>query len=153
MSTTTKAPTATTTYTIDGQTYLLTINVHNRTGLRTARDYKRKDTVDVDASILDHLVPAQPCYEDFTELGFTHTGTAYTERGKYPAIDRAWDKHNRALLKVQKAVAIEGLKALGWEYPEGLKYRRTAGCSCGCSPAWVLITNTHRYVWMSLKAV
>jgi hypothetical protein len=78
-----------------------------------------------------------PCYEDFPYLTFTKydgtvltEGTAYTSKGEYPDVDRAWSKHNRAQVRGWKTV-IERIEG------ERFRFSRHAGCSCPCSPGFV----------------
>lgn len=65
--------------------------------------------------------------------------TIYTRRGVFPTVDRAWDEFNRQVVAAQRAVLDDGLRALGHRPEEmGIQFSRTAGCSCPCSPGFVL---------------
>lgn len=64
----------------------------------------------------------------------------HTKRGAFPAVDKAWDKHNREIVRRKSIVFREGLKAVLKEKHNDVKFRfsRTAGCSCGCSPGFIV---------------
>ena len=63
--------------------------------------------------------------------------TIYTERGKYPEVDRAFDRMNRRIIAEKRAVLEAALRRLvgGLEALE-LQFSRQAGCGCGCSPGF-----------------
>lgn len=60
---------------------------------------------------------------------------AYSIKGEDPENDAAWRKYNREELRLMRAIVDPVVKA---EFPElgKLSFSRTAGCSCGCSPAF-----------------
>lgn len=62
----------------------------------------------------------------------------YTARGEDEASDKAWDKYNRAEIKIMRRKALAWLAANGYE---GVKvnFSRHAGCSgCPCSPGFIV---------------
>lgn len=65
--------------------------------------------------------------------------TIYTQRGKFPKLDKAWDAYNRGVVAEQRKVLIAAIEALGVNPATLLlKFSRKAGCSCGCSPGFVV---------------
>ena len=60
---------------------------------------------------------------------------AYSIKGEDPENDAAWRKYNREELRLMRAIVDPVVKA---EFPKlgKLSFSRTAGCSCGCSPAF-----------------
>jgi hypothetical protein len=60
-----------------------------------------------------------------------------SSRGDGSAEDAAWKKYNRAELKVLRAKAEALLEKEGITYGK-MYWSRTAGCSCGCSPAFII---------------
>lgn len=60
---------------------------------------------------------------------------AYSPKGDNAELDAAWRKYNREELRLMRAIVDPVVKA---EFPElgKLSFSRTAGCSCGCSPAF-----------------
>ena len=63
---------------------------------------------------------------------------AYTMRGDDPANDALWRKYNREVVKLMKAVALPVIHEILDDENPTLTFSRTAGCSCGCSPAFKL---------------
>lgn len=61
----------------------------------------------------------------------------HTKRGEYPALDKAWDRHNRSIIEAQRRVLEAGFGALA----DDAKFSRRAGCGCGCSPGFILATD------------
>lgn len=60
---------------------------------------------------------------------------AFSTKGVDPENDAAWRKYNREELRLMRAIVDPVVKA---EFPGlgKLSFSRTAGCSCGCSPAF-----------------
>lgn len=60
----------------------------------------------------------------------------YTERGDDPDADRAFDRGNREQAKIWR----ETLSAVAavWDTEVDAKFSRDAGCSCGCSPGFIV---------------
>ena len=60
---------------------------------------------------------------------------AYSLKGDNAELDAAWRKYNREELRLMRAIVDPVVEA---EFPElgKLSFSRTAGCSCGCSPAF-----------------
>lgn len=61
----------------------------------------------------------------------------YTKRGDFPALDKAWDAHNKHLIRLQRAVLTDYFAIAADTQPE-MRFSRKAGCSCGCSPGWLV---------------
>lgn len=66
----------------------------------------------------------------------------YSIKGEDPELDRRWRAYNRAEIKAMREVAgpiLAQIKELGLTtFGDGeLAFSRTAGCTCGCSPAFV----------------
>lgn len=67
--------------------------------------------------------------------------TPYTQRGAYPALDRAWDAFNSHLIAAKTAALRAAGTALADDVDAMMataKFSRKAGCSCGCSPGFVV---------------
>lgn len=81
---------------------------------------------------VDSLIPALNAVEpDFT---------AYTDENSSPeeiAAEKAWMSWRRRALKATKAQVVELLAALGEDTAEAT-FSSTAGCSCGCSPGFII---------------
>lgn len=67
----------------------------------------------------------------------------YVHRGDDPVTDKLYDRMNRETVKVTKAEnVIPALQAINSYFVDDLSapklfFSKTAGCSCGCSPAYV----------------
>lgn len=95
------------------------------------RESQRKARVSVDGE--DEV--------DFTEAYALQKANGYQNRGVNPEEDKLFAKLNRQVVANKKAV-IEAAKAESAYLAEmldgrKLAFSRTAGCSCGCSPAFV----------------
>lgn len=71
------------------------------------------------------------------EAGVKRDSLQFTRRGDNPAMDEAWDKWNRATVRLMKKEALRTLAEVG--HPEAkVSFSRKAGCGCGCSPGFVV---------------
>lgn len=70
-----------------------------------------------------------------------------TRRGENPEVDAACDAYNRATIKAERALLNEVLDYLEANADEfgiqgidhkGIRFNAKAGCSCGCSPGFIL---------------
>lgn len=73
----------------------------------------------------------------------------YSTKGEDPENDRAWRRYNRAELQLDREIAgklyaLSGGTFDGW-------FSRTAGCSCQCSPGFVLRNDKGRTFWVDVK--
>lgn len=59
---------------------------------------------------------------------------AWTQRGEYPEVDKAWDRYNRALVKGWGNVMREVADLTG---VDTFRYSRYAGCTCPCSSGFI----------------
>lgn len=59
------------------------------------------------------------------------------ERGVDPENDKAYDKHNRAVVRIQKAHLVAAMELGLLPSTEELRFSRKAGCSCPCSPGFI----------------
>lgn len=48
------------------------------------------------------------------------------------------ERHGRGRIAFDRKLLAAGLEAVGGYLPPGTRYRRTLGCSCGCSPGFAL---------------
>lgn len=62
----------------------------------------------------------------------------YGPKGEDEQVDKAWKAYNRAELKVMRRYAQEALELLKADPEVKLAYSRYAGCSCPCSPGFLL---------------
>jgi hypothetical protein len=60
----------------------------------------------------------------------------YTQKGEDKAMDALWRKFNRAEAELRKEIALGWLVSHGFNDVK-VRFQRTAGCACGCSPAVV----------------
>jgi len=63
-------------------------------------------------------------------------------RGQRPEVDKMFDALNRQVVRNQKKVALEAIAAIEplaeLVGKQKMTFSRKAGCSCGCSPAFIL---------------
>lgn len=73
----------------------------------------------------------------------------YTVRGADPEVDRAWDRGNREYV----LIGTELIKAVGavWDADLKPKFSRKGGCSCGCSPAWIIDDDHGHDIWLTAR--
>lgn len=67
--------------------------------------------------------------------------SVYTKRGEHPALDKAWDALNGWIVEQKEQALYAAMSQLVEpveELIEGSKFSRKAGCSCGCSPGFVV---------------
>lgn len=62
------------------------------------------------------------------------------ERGVDPENDKAYDRYNRSLVRIQKAHLIAAMEAglIPGDERMTARFSRKAGCSCSCSPGFIL---------------
>lgn len=59
------------------------------------------------------------------------------ERGVDPENDKAYDKYNKAVIRIQKAHLVAAMEQGLIPETEELRFSRKAGCSCPCSPGFI----------------
>jgi hypothetical protein len=67
--------------------------------------------------------------------------SVFTQRGQFPALDKAWDAFNGWIVEQKRQalyLVMEELVDDAEELLEGATFSRKAGCSCGCSPGFVV---------------
>jgi hypothetical protein len=85
-------------------------------------------------SLPEGMLPSDSALDALaSKLGAT---SKYTRRGEFPELDKAWDAHNRAIIKAERDVLMPLLK--GTQFEGKASFSRKAGCSCGCSPGFIL---------------
>jgi hypothetical protein len=63
----------------------------------------------------------------------------YTKRGDYPLLDKAWDAHNKMIVAAKRSALEVVLNAIKADTDKlKIKFSRKAGCSCGCSPGFII---------------
>lgn len=75
----------------------------------------------------------------------------YTVRGDFPDVDLAFDRSNRYQSRVWREVA-EATFAV-WDAPFAGSFSRSAGCTCTCSPGFVLRDSRGLDVWLMARVV
>lgn len=60
------------------------------------------------------------------------------ERGVDPENDKAYDKFNRAVVRIQKAHLVAAMEQGLIPNVEGIRFSKKAGCSCTCSPGFII---------------
>jgi len=68
-------------------------------------------------------------------VGLADRAPAPSRKGDDEALDAEWRRYNRAELKTLRAIADKAAEGLGVRVD---RFSRKAGCSCGCSPGFVL---------------
>lgn len=104
---------------------------------------------------------ADPEWEDFPHLHtqlnegreykFEPGYVLHTQRGDFPEIDKAWDRANRAYVdasthhveRVLRTLFFQGDLSGGNNVLGKVRFSKNAGCSCGCSPGWVMDETTY----------
>lgn len=78
--------------------------------------------------------------------------SVYTRRGEFPEVDRAFDKMNRMIIRVQRQILDAALKTLGVVVTKA-EFSQKAGCRCGCSPGFILrgLTPGNWYISVNRK--
>ena len=77
----------------------------------------------------------KPIEDQAVELGLDNI---HTSKGDHPAMDKAWNKFNRVIVKNQRQVLAAALAAFELEASK-ISFSRYAGCgSCPCSPGFIL---------------
>jgi hypothetical protein len=103
-----------------------------------------------------------PILEDFSHIAelvnrdrvqgmrFAPSDTLYTERGDFPEVDEAWDRHNKATIDAWRYHAVRvtnklmALEIISRPADFKLNFSKHAGCTmCPCSPG--LVVNGHVY--------
>lgn len=67
----------------------------------------------------------------------------YTTIGEFPAVDKAFRDYNKLVVKSQREVLGAGLREVFGAFVDSpelkeIKFSRTAGCRCGCSPGFII---------------
>lgn len=75
-----------------------------------------------------------PVEDEAKRLGLDNI---HTRRGEFPSLDQAWNKYNRQVVAAQRLVLETALDHIVKE-PGRMSFSRKAGCSCGCSPGFIL---------------
>lgn len=74
----------------------------------------------------------------------------YTVRGEDVANDKAWDSFNRNWTKVSKAIAFKALADMNVHFAKA-SFSRRAGCSCPCSPGWIIGETNNMDLWVTIQ--
>ncbi len=69
--------------------------------------------------------------------------SVYTKKGEWPPLDKAFNKMNREIVEAKRKLLDKALKALDISIEKKPSFSRKAGCSCGCSPGFILDTYRH----------
>lgn len=111
-------------FTAMGRTFIVTLRAADRPASRARMSVF--DNPDTDSQ-------EEAIHTRAKELGAPH---GWTKRGDFPEIDKMWDVMNRAIVDHKRTIANEAAEALGIE--PSMSFSRKAGCSCGCSPGFIL---------------
>lgn len=91
---------------------------------------------------------------DVEEVFPNMTQPEITQKGENLENDKAWRKYNKAEVAIQKRIidvaVADGL--LDQTIAQGLKFSRTAGCSCGCSAGWISRDYGRRSIWLTARS-
>lgn len=63
--------------------------------------------------------------------------SVYTRRGEWPALDKAFDVMNREIVAAKREVLDAVLEKMDLGV-EKIQFSKKAGCSCGCSPGFII---------------
>lgn len=138
---------------LGGRAYVATLGIDRDTKSRTstARAY-------VHATPGDDI-NSQLVLEPFAKM--VGSDTIYTQRDKFPALDKAWDALNQFIVDEKSKVLRAAIAVMTSSSEEeaaalkGFKFSRKAGCACGCSPGFVmpgLPNRSHLFVDADTKA-
>lgn len=75
-------------------------------------------------------------------------------RGEDPVVDMLWDAWNAHWLAHARAALVKAFDKLGIDPGEVIfkaTYDRKAGCSCGCSPGFVLKNDLGADFWVTME--
>ena len=89
--------------------------------------------------------------EDITGSGIT-CQPEYSHKGEDKALDKEWRKYNKFELLIQKKIINQAVKdgLMDKSLAEELKWSRTAGCRCGCSPGWMSRDYKRQTIWLKV---
>lgn len=79
-------------------------------------------------------VSDQILHDEAARLGLT---TVYTAKGEYPTLDKAWKQYNKMEVVSMRGLLDAACTAMGLKI-ESVKFSRYAGCSCPCSPGFIV---------------
>lgn len=79
-------------------------------------------------------------------------GPEYSPKGENPELDKAWRKYNKAKVNIQKQLINHAVchGMIEENLAKELKWSRTAGCTCGCSPGWISKDYRRQSIWLEL---
>lgn len=63
---------------------------------------------------------------------------APTMRGEDVEVDKAYDRYNRAQVRIWKAHLVAAMEQGVVPNVEGIRFSKKAGCSCPCSPGFIV---------------
>jgi hypothetical protein len=117
------------------------------TSSRQAEPYtsKRKHTL---VSISNPFEPEELNWNGITQR------PEYSVKGEDKANDKLWRKYNKAELGIQRVIINQAVKdgLLDENIAKELKWSRTAGCQCGCSPSWVSKDYGRQTIWLTVTS-
>ena len=125
-------------------------NRYEATNIQVSTDYSQRK-----AGL--HIYESVP-----TEHALMPNSPQYSYRGENLLLDQAWDAFNKAEIALCKIALPEVIeKALDVDYDEAVElaaattYDRKLGCSCGCSPGFILKDprGNHRTVSATLVSI
>ena len=78
----------------------------------------------------------------------------YSIKGNDPHNDKLWRKYNKAELEIQRVIINQAVEAglIKKDIAEKLKWSRTAGCGCGCSPGWKAKDYGRQTIWLTVTS-
>lgn len=130
-------------YRLVGEGFTATATLH-RSWAKTkkTRVYRTEAIRDAaQAALLERKGTVEPTWPTRPE-GVEAWGTSDADRAFKAALDTAQDEfvaYLRAVRRIEKPLVHEALDAIGASV-ESLSWNAKAGCSCGCSPAYVAPT-------------
>ena len=117
------------------------------TSHRKAEPYtsKRKHTM---VSICNPFDPEELNWNGITQR------PEYSNKGEDKANDKLWRKYNKAELEIQKVIINQAVEngLLDENIAKELKWSRTAGCQCGCSPSWISKDYRRQTIWLTVTS-
>jgi hypothetical protein len=116
----------------DGTVVMVSVNYRNRRGNHSSSYWAAARMYGACDALIPALNAAEPPY------------VAYTDEDSTPeeiAAEKAWLSWRRRALKAAKAQVTELLAALG-ETKAKATFSYKAGCTCGCSPGFVIKGST-----------
>lgn len=91
--------------------------------------------------------------EEVKHSGFTKRPD-YSLKGDNKELDKEWRRYNKAELLLQRRIIAKAVAdgMIPEQIIQEAKWSRKAGCSCGCSPGWIIRDYGRKTMWLTCTA-